>query len=388
MKILWISPRWPFPSDDGAKQATAALALALAELGHEISFLTFAREARLAPSPNSRISLFAHYQAGSLSFLSRAASALGNLASSLPVSAAPFTGFGLSWERIRAGLGFDPAAVVFDGAHGFASFSGTQCPWPVVYRAHNNETSLWKQAADKSALSPYFGIQARRMHRLESELGNLSRGIAAISTADSASFREWFPGKAVKWVPMGFSFSPPAPMPLPPLSFGYLGRMDWPPNREGLIWFLEKVWPRVRERRADIKLRIAGSGDARWLDRYREFSFEWLGRINSPRAFYESIHASLAPVHFGSGTKIKLVEAVSNGRTVFATPAALAGSGMSGAALGVLSDSPDAWVEAMTEATLGDLAKKGQLVFDEARGLFGAKTAAETFLSLLGGSGA
>lgn len=383
MRLLWISSRWPFPPDDGAKQASASLVLALADLGHEIDILTFAREAELAPSPHVRVRLLAHYRASSLGIFPRALSALKNLGSSLPFSAAPFAEHALSWRKVRALLSWEPHAAVFDGPHAYAAFFGGDCPWPILYRAHNHETSLWEQAARQGIFRAYFAMQAARMREFEAALGKVSHGIAAISPVDTEVFRAWLPGTRVDWVPMGFDFAEPPPLPGGEVIFGYIGRMDWPPNRAGLRWFLEKVWPKVRMKRPGARLRVAGSGDGRWLKAYAGQGFEWLGRIESVPQFYAGVHAALVPVHFGSGTKIKLVESARYGRAAFATPAALSGSGLSGESLALLSDDPESWIEALAGANVPALAERGRAAFTEASRLFGARTAAERFLSLL-----
>lgn len=53
-------------------------------------------------------------------------------------------------------------------------------------------------------------------------------------------------------------------MVLPPLSyaggevrFGFLGNLDWWPNRDGLRWFLREVWPAVPK---SVRLDLYGPG--------------------------------------------------------------------------------------------------------------------------------
>jgi glycosyltransferase involved in cell wall biosynthesis len=382
VKLLWISPRWPFPADDGAKQASASLLLSLAERGHELAVVTFARERELSPSPHPRVKLLAHHRVAPSGGASRVGRVLGNLLSSLPVSAAPFSQFGLSWETYRSE---NPQAVVIDGNHGYSAFWERPCPWPLVYRAHNNETSLWRQAAAKSRFGIYFRMQSKRMCRFETKLGEEAGGIAAISPSDAEDFRTWFPRARVEWIPMGFAFPSSKAPPESPLTFGYIGRMDWPPNREGLEWFLEKVWPRVRAERPGVRLKVAGSGDASWLAEYD--GFEWLGKVRSVEDLYGNVHAMIAPVHFGSGTKIKVVEAVSHGRAVFATRGAFQGSGLSKTNLALLSDDPGTWVDRMKAIGTSELALLGEAALQEAKQIFGAESAAEKFESLLSGSG-
>lgn len=383
MRILWISPRWPFPADDGAKQASASLLLALAQLGHDIHVVTFERSDSLDPPSTARIQLAAHYRAESRSKLRRVFQAVSTLCNPLPLSAIPFARFGLTWAKLRALLPEAPDLVVIDGNHVYSPFVQEKCPWPMIYRSHNVEYALWEQASEANAflLRAYFGLQAKRMKRLEANLGKAVHGIAAISPDDAAVYRAWLPEARVEWVPMGFQFSPPVPIAKEPITFGFLGRLDWPPNRDGLEWFLREVWPKVSERRSDARLIIAGSGDAEWLKSYS--GFEWLGRLDSVEPFYHRVHAALAPIHYGSGTKIKVVEASRFGRAILATPQALQGSGLSASAMALVSEKASAWIDAMVSFQVAPLEQLGLRAFTEASAAFEAEKAARRFLSLL-----
>lgn len=384
MKILWLSTRWPFPPDDGAKQATHSLLLSLAELGHEIDVVTFARENAIAASPHNGIRLLAHFKAAPLSLGSRIAQVARNLGEDLPVSASPFARFDLSWEKLRGLLRKDPDGVVFDGPHSFAGFKNQSCPWPLLYRAHNVETDLWESAISSRPLffRPYFSLQTRRMRRFEEALAKAAQGIAAISLKDGREFNRWLPMKRIEIVPMGFRFSSPPALPSGQLTLGYLGRLDWPPNREGLAWFLREIWPEVVKQRPEIRLRIAGSGDASWLVNHFPRNFEWLGRIDSIEDFYAGIHAALAPIPFGGGTKIKVVEAARFGRSLLTTHAAMDGSGLSRGAMALVSDHAKDWIETLLALDPSELSGKGQQAFTEASSAFDSTEAAARFLSL------
>jgi hypothetical protein len=111
--------------------------------------------------------------------------------------------------------------------------------------------------------------------------------------------------------------------------------------------------------------------------------FEWLGRIESIASFYARIHASIVPVNYGSGTKIKLVEAASHGRAIFATTAAHRGSGLALNRFALVSDDPHSWIDALAGSDLQALSVIGREAYLEAKSIFGAATSVERFLSLL-----
>src|SRR5207245_2373087 len=100
--------------------------------------------------------------------------------------------------------------------------------WPILYRAHNVEASLWEQAAQRASFPKtlYFSLQAARMRRLEARISGESRVVAAISDEDARDFSARYPGARAVCVPVGFRFSPPPAPPGGPLTLGWLGRLD------------------------------------------------------------------------------------------------------------------------------------------------------------------
>jgi len=106
------------------------------------------------------------------------------------------------------------------------------------------------------------------------------------------------------------------------------------PNKRGLQWFLESVWPLIqaafshpatpdRPARPPI-LDICGNIAAEFIDaRFSSCIFH--GPVEDLRAFYTRADAVLLPVVIGSGIAIKAIEAILHGRPVVATSQALRG---------------------------------------------------------------
>jgi len=102
--------------------------------------------------------------------------------------------------------------------------------------------------------------------------------------------------------------------------------MNWQPNTGGLNWFIESVWPSVLQKIPGATLRIAGrhSDKARaLLSGGKNISFE--GEPDDARSFIASNNVMIAPLFAGSGLRIKIIDALSTGRPVVATPVAAEG---------------------------------------------------------------
>ncbi len=101
------------------------------------------------------------------------------------------------------------------------------------------------------------------------------------------------------------------------------------PNRTGLEFLLEAVWPQVRAQIPGAKLAVAGTvslglNDARAAN-LPSLGVELLGRVPSLEAEYARAAVCLVPLLLGTGIKIKLLEALSFGRAVVSTSLGIEG---------------------------------------------------------------
>lgn len=92
----------------------------------------------------------------------------------------------------------------------------------------------------------------------------------------------------------------------------FLGAFNWEPNTEAMKWFLEVIYPKIREK-SSVKINIAGK-DSAVLEKYKSFEGAHLhGFVESPSDFLKANGIFVAPMRSGSGVKIKVLEAMSNG---------------------------------------------------------------------------
>jgi len=92
--------------------------------------------------------------------------------------------------------------------------------------------------------------------------------------------------------------------------------LGWAPNKDGLNFFLENIWPLVIARLPDANLKIIGSGldeetKARWSEILR---VDVLGFVENIVPYYQHASFSIAPLYHGGGTNIKVLESLSYGR--------------------------------------------------------------------------
>ena len=99
-----------------------------------------------------------------------------------------------------------------------------------------------------------------------------------------------------------------------------VGSMWYPPNREGVDWFLRDCWPAISDRCPGLNLRIVGSVTAGDRDRWQTSPRTHVaGFVEDLAAEYARALFVVAPIQHGGGSCIKFLEASAFGRACVVT---------------------------------------------------------------------
>lgn len=100
----------------------------------------------------------------------------------------------------------------------------------------------------------------------------------------------------------------------------YIGTLTWEANKDGLLWFLKAVWPQLKAEEADLQLIIIGKkNDEDFSDYLNDNQIFWKGFVDDLKTFYSQALVFIAPLRFGSGIKVKNVNAMYRGIPVVTT---------------------------------------------------------------------
>lgn len=139
-------------------------------------------------------------------------------------------------------------------------------------------------------------------------------------------------------------------------TFVFLGGLDFAPNRDGLAWFLSSCRESVLNALPDFRLLLVGKG---WENALLREAEEWgehvqpLGWVKDLDDVLLSCAGLLSPLRIGSGTKIKVMEALSRGLPVVATPAGVLGLGVGRQDGCLVGQSPEQLARLLVEAADG-----------------------------------
>jgi hypothetical protein len=195
---------------------------------------------------------------------------------------------------------------------------------PVVLRAQNVESDLWRAAGErvKGVKGMLIRREARRLAAWEGIAARRAAATLALTSEDAARLRELAGGGGrLRVVRAPFPELPPGSGRLegdpPVVVFGSRG---WLPNEDSVAWYLKDVWPAVQAGLPAAVLHVFGS----------DLVSPPPGVVlhappgDSGEAFPAGSILAV-PLRIASGVRIKILEAWARGVPVVATPAALAG---------------------------------------------------------------
>lgn len=218
-----------------------------------------------------------------------------------------------------------PDLVIFDYVQSLAMAPADIAP-PHAFFAHNVETEILERHAKTASgtMKRVWAREAAKMRRFEHRACKTASGVIAVSERDAEIFRDEFGARLALAIPTGvdtdyFRFSPPAADAPPALVF--IGSMDWKANQDGVLWFMDKVWPLIAAKRADASFTIIGKNPPRAMlarAAAKELNWRFTGLIDDIR---EPAAGAICviPLRVGGGTRIKAFEAMAMGLPVVST---------------------------------------------------------------------
>ncbi len=112
------------------------------------------------------------------------------------------------------------------------------------------------------------------------------------------------------------------------MRIGFIGNVEYGPNRDGLKWFADAIWPMIISRVPEARLRIVGRLPVKH-DFLSQPGFETLGFVDDTAEEFATWSAMIVPLRIGGGTRLKILEAFSKMCPVISTPAGAYGMGVS-----------------------------------------------------------
>ncbi len=130
----------------------------------------------------------------------------------------------------------------------------------------------------------------------------------------------------------------------------FVGSMDYHANIDAAVQFTHEVWPSIRKQLPGRKLLIVGRNPSEAvLALAQEPGVQVTGTVADVRAFYRRALAVVVPLRIGSGTRLKILEAMAAGIPVVSTALGAEGIDVTNEKNILIAESPDDFVAAITK---------------------------------------
>ena len=344
MKLLFLTPQLPYPPQKGTTIRNYNLIRQLAQR-HEVHLLSFVQgEDDLAWVPELR-----EYGHSIATVIAPQRSPLRRTWTVL-TSPLPDMALRLPSAEYQARLAdlldreeFDVVQVegIEMAQYGLALAAGRQSPDGqrpcLVFDDHNAEYVLQQRAWEIDRRYPakwhralYSLIQWRKLQRYEAQVCRAMDAVVAVSAADRRALQCIVPGVEVAVVPNGVDstlFS--VPITTHPAandkirhmaSLVFTGTMDFRPNIDAVTWFCQEILPRIKKEAFHVHLYIVGKSPPPEVQRLGENpAVTVTGYVEDIRPYIAQSLIYVVPMRMGSGTKLKVLQAMAMGKPVIAT---------------------------------------------------------------------
>lgn len=237
---------------------------------------------------------------------------------------------------------------------------------PTVLAHHNIESQLMARRADHeagAAARMYVRAQTRRLIRYEQRhAGNFALNIT-VSAADAQMLQRICPGAKTAVVPNGVDTDYFAPRPgeeTPALI--YTGGMNMFANRDAVEWFIEAIWPRIKAAVPETQFYAIGQRPSPKVLQAvaNDPSIHAPGFVDDVRPWVAKSAVYVVPLRVGGGTRLKMVDAMAQGKPIVATTVGAEGIDGKHAEHFMLADEPEAFARVVIDL-LRDPVRRQQL---------------------------
>ena len=345
MRVLFLTPGWPYPPHQGTALRNWQLLQAAAR-HQEVFLLSLAAppptaEAEQAveavtagaawvPAPQRRL-----WQRLTTVFSTPLPDMAQRLWSS-ELAALAADVISTANIRIVQAEGLEMAGMALSAASQVARQTGRRVP--VLFDDHNAEWWLQRSACLVDLPQParwphaaYSLVQWQRLRRYEAALVRAASLTVAVSPEDATALSR-LAGRPVRVLPHGLDVAAwrqrDGSQVVEPHSLLFTGKLDYRPNVDALQWFCADILPRVRTRYPDTHLSIVGRDPAPAVRALAGPAVTVVGAVADVQPYFARAAVYVIPMRMGSGARIKLLEAWAAGVPVVTTPAG--GAGLSG----------------------------------------------------------
>ena len=200
-------------------------------------------------------------------------------------------------------------------------------PVPTVLFEHNVEYLIWKRLRDLETVAwrrALLEVEWRKLRAREAAACRACRSDdRGIGRRSRSARRHSRPTAQITWIPTGVdtNYFTTRPVRERPAHVVFSGSMDWHPNEDAVRYFISEILPLVRAEVPAVTFTVVGSNPSpsACARRRPPRGVEVTGTLDDIRPAIAEAALCVVPLRAGSGTRLKIFEALAMGKAVVST---------------------------------------------------------------------
>lgn len=219
---------------------------------------------------------------------------------------------------------------------------------------HDLDSEKWQRQA---ALMPlgrqrlYYICNAWGFRHVEDYLLKRVDLTFVTSQREKKHLHDTYGNHSIEIIPNGVDTESLRPLPISvSTDLLFVGSLSYLPNTDGVLFFASEVMPELHRRFPDLRWMIVGKNApvaVQSLDGVN--GVEVVGEVPDVEPYYRRCAVSVVPLRAGSGTRLKILEAMAWGRPVVSTMLGCEGLDVEDRQHLLIADRPDDFVKAVAE---------------------------------------
>lgn len=326
LNILQITPQIPYPLNHGGRISIHGITKSLSNRGHQINLVSYTDLSDNSSSDQHLKNLCNPFFLN-VNTSNNVYEALKNLFSPVPYNISKFIKNDLE-IFLRDFLRKNKVDIIhIDYLHmgWIIDMIKDLCDIPMVLRQHDLHFRLMQRfySNEKNYFIKYYAyLQYRKFLTFEPDLCKKFDKCIMITKSDEKELLSLDPSINTEVISIGVEETL---LRIPnntkiPFSMFHLGPLDWLPNKDGLEWFLNEVFPVVLGKIPEAQLYVYSKGsDQIRIDKSLMNNVILKGYVNDIWEEIADKELLLVPLRIGSGIRVKIIEMLASGTSVIST---------------------------------------------------------------------
>ncbi len=208
---------------------------------------------------------------------------------------------------------------------------------------------LREQREAQLTQDPDVRRKAQEKQLLEDSLIKEADETWVVSPIEQQMLQENWPHKSIQLVSNIVDVAGPVPPFALRRDWLFIGGFQHRPNIDAVLFFVEEIYPLVRDRLPDAKFYIIGDKAPPEIVALASDTIIVAGLQRNVRSFFDSVRLSVAPLRFGAGIKGKINQSMAFGVPVVATSIAVEGMNLADHEHVLIADEPQDFARALIE---------------------------------------